>query len=353
MHGIPAIRLIIPSLFAFAFACAEAAAHTFCASSADDIQSALTASSTNGPRNGEDNIVQIVIGTYATGAATGHEPFVFNSDVQHSLSVLGGYNADCSARTANATATVISGSNQTGAMALFSRVGAITVSDITFEQGHSDIPGAGLAVNWCPLCQPFSGNPVTITHSIFRENMSSDDCGGLFAQSGPLVTVSHSLFADNTSGMTEGGAACLDARGGFTQFYGNTVVQNTAASGAGATGGLLCGQSGPCDIDDNIFWQNSGFGLDLESSGSVLLYNDFGGRTGQAPSLEIGDVSENPNFVDFAGGNYHLSSASPLLALSNVLLDGVDLQGNPYPTGGRQDLGAFEETVYIDGFDGP
>jgi hypothetical protein len=231
--------------------------------------------------------------------------------------------------------------------------GAITVSDITFEQGHSDIPGAGLAVNWCPLCQPFSGNPVTITHSIFRENMSSDDCGGLFAQSGPLVSVSHSLFADNTSGMTEGGAACLDARGGFTQFYGNTVVQNTAASGAGATGGLLCGQSGPCDIDDNIFWQNSGFGLDLESSGSVLLYNDFGGRTGQAPSLEIGDVSENPNFVDFAGGNYHLSSASPLLALSNVLLDGVDLQGNPYPTGGRQDLGAFEETVYIDGFDGP
>jgi hypothetical protein len=116
-------------------------------------------------------------------------------------------------------------------------------------------------------------------------------------------------------------------------------------------GGLICGDN--CEIDDSIFWQNSGFGIDLESGGAVLLYNDFGGRTGAQPALEIGDVGENPQFVDLAGGNFHLASGSPLIGLSNVVLTGDDLQGNPYPPGGFQDLGAFEETIFEDVLDPP
>jgi len=36
-----------------------------------------------------------------------------------------------------------------------------------------------------------------------------------------------------------------------------------------------------------------------------------------------------------------------------VLLTGSDLNGHPFPVGGFQDIGAYEDTVSVDGFDPP
>lgn len=330
--------------------CRMASAHTFCVDNAADLQAALTSASTNGTHADEDNIIQIVVGAYGTGTATGHLPFSYNSIAPHSLTVLGGFNAACTARTPNATATVIDGQNQTGAMKLYDPYGDITVADLTFQHGNADYAGAGLSINDCSglTCPIPQGNSATVMHSVVRDNgVSSLTCGGLFVYADTLAYVAHSIVADNITGATIGGAGCIASNSGFSQFYGNTVVSNNAASGSNATGGLACG--GVCQIYDNIFWGNSGYGLFLADSGGVLLFNDFAQRGGMAPAIEVGDVSENPRFVDLAGGNYHLASGSPLIGLSTVLLDGADLQGNPYPTGGFQDLGALEETIFFDG----
>ena len=332
-----------------------ATAHTFCVDNAADLQDALTSASINGPYANEDNIIQIVVGTYGTGAATMHQAFTYGSVAQHSLTILGGYNAGCHARTANATATVIDGENQTGAMALDNLHGDISVEDLTFQHGNTVNSGAGLDINFCsnPPCAGPQGNRISVMHSVMRNNTTtSNQCGGgLVAYADALVYVAHNLIEDNTAGSPAGGGVCLATATGATQFYGNTVVENNAGSGANAAGGLACGGPAPCEIYDNIFWDNSGAGLLLTDPGAVLLFNDFGARVGQDPSIEVGDVSENPQFVDLAAGNVHLSGASPLLGLSYILLNGVDLQGNPYPTGGFQDIGALEETIFVDGFD--
>ncbi len=334
---------------AFLLSCSIATANTFCVDNETDLQGALTSASTNGTHANEDNIIQVVVGTYGTGAATNDLPFTYVSTAQHSLTILGGFNAGCTARTPIATATVIDGQNQTGAMSLYDLYGDIVVADLTFQHGNADSNGGGLSINAClGICALPQGDSVSVMHSVFRDNSASNrSCGGLYINADTLAYVAHSLIADNTADTITGGGACI--RSNASQFYGNTVVSNNAASGSGAIGGLDCG--GTCEIDDNIFWNNSGYGLGLENAGAILLFNDFGARTGATPSIEIGDVSENPHFVDLAGGNFHLASGSPLIGLSNVVLNGNDLEGNPYPPGGFQDLGALEETIFEHGFD--
>ena len=344
----PYFRLVVAA--AVLAGCRIAAAHTFCVDNAADLQAALASASTNGTHADEDNVIQVVVGSYGTGAATGNMPFGYNSIAPHSLTVLGGFNANCTARTPNATATVIDGQNQTGAMQLYDPYGDITVADLTFQHGNAALPGAGLSINYCSGIQcPFpEGASASVMHSVIRNNGASNmDCGGLFVYADTLTYVAHNIVAENLTDASFAGAGCVASNTGFTEFYGNTVVSNDSAAGSDATGGIACG--GVCQIYDNIFWGNSGNGLWLGDSGAVLLFNDFALRGGATPSVEIGDVSENPHFVDLVGGNYHLTGASPLIGLSNVLLDGADLQGNPYPTGGYQDLGALEETIFFDG----
>ena len=61
----------------------------------------------------------------------------------------------------------------------------------------------------------------------------------------------------------------------------------------------------------------------------------------------------SPMFVNQAAGDYHLASASRLLGFSPMLVnDGTDLDGNAYPASGRQDIGAYNDTVFVDGLDG-
>src|SRR5690349_2598752 len=256
--------------------CRIAAAHTFCVDNAADLQAALASASTNGTHADEDNLIQVVVGSYGTGAATGNLPFDYNSLAQHSLTVLGGFNAGCTARTADATATVIDGQNQTGGLRLYDPYGDITVADLTFQHGNANYAGAGLSINYCSglQCPVPQGGSASVMHSVIRDNGQANvGCGGLFVYADTLAYVAHSIVADNTTDTTVGGAACADANSGFTEIYGNTVVSNDAAAGANAIGGLVC--AGVCQIYDNIIWGNSGNGLWLADSGAVLLFNDF------------------------------------------------------------------------------
>ena len=90
----------------------------------------------------------------------------------------------------------------------------------------------------------------------------------------------------------------------------------------------------------------------MDTSIAGLYYNDYGTRGGMTPQNEVGTLMANPQFVDAPGGNFHLAGNSPLLGVSPLLSDTLDLDGNPSPQGGKMDLGAYEETVFADGFDG-
>ena len=69
------------------------------------------------------------------------------------------------------------------------------------------------------------------------------------------------------------------------------------------------------------------------------------------PLVSSNNLSVDPAFVDANNGDFHLSAGSPLIAIS-TLLEGTDLDGHPHPTSGKEDLGAHEQTVFGNGFDG-
>ena len=50
--------------------------------------------------------------------------------------------------------------------------------------------------------------------------------------------------------------------------------------------------------------------------------------------------------------HFHLAGDSPLLGASPIITHTIDLDGNPATTAGKIDMGAYEETIFIDGFDG-
>jgi len=94
-------------------------------------------------------------------------------------------------------------------------------------------------------------------------------------------------------------------------------------------------------------------GIYLASSNVRLDYNDMGTPAGFDLLTAIGDVSVNPGFVDAVGGDFHLTADSPMLGV--MPLDAqfpiIDPDGNASPQYGKSDVGAFNDTVFKDGFD--
>lgn len=343
------LAVLLACALAQALVAREGAAHTFCVADAGGLRDALVAASTGGAYEDEDNIVDLVAGTYSTATVGG--TFDYERKSTYSLQVQGGFAPGCATRSTDPTATVIDGANMDLPLRLVNLRGPIDVDGMTIQHGLSTEYGGGLEINICSLCIPQPTNTISVTHVILRDNTTTQRCGGLFADVGGSMLVANSLFIRNAAGATLGGAACLYAVDDIIMFYGNTVADNTSASGADATGGVYFENT--AEIDDNIFWSNSGFGLLLTSPSSVMLRNDYGARTGADPILEVGDVSVNPQFYDPVDGDYRLASDSPLLGFSDVLLTGTDLYGHPFPLGGVQDIGAYEDTVFVGGFDPP
>jgi hypothetical protein len=168
---------------------------------------------------------------------------------------------------------------------------------------------------------------------------------------GPLIVQSN-LIVGNSADKGNGGGE-VAGNGNVTYLINNTVVQNTTALTNGV-GGLYYEGISNCEIVSNIFYDNDNFGLYLGSGAHVVVdYNDYGTIGGTAAGSSVGNVSVNPQFVNAAGGNFRLAAGSPVIGISpRSTFGGNDLDGNAYPLGGLIDAGAYQRTIFDDGFDG-
>ncbi len=142
------------------------------------------------------------------------------------------------------------------------------------------------------------------------------------------------------------------ANGTVASVYNNTVSRNTTTFAGGTGGFYYAGSAANVYIANNIFWNNTNYGINLGSSLVQLDYNDIGTQGGSTPLSSSGNLSLAPGFVDAAGGDFHLAGNSALLGAVPQAYQSIDPDGNASPVSGKMDMGAYNETVFTDGFDG-
>ena len=337
------------AMLLLAGSCAHA--HNFCVSTATQLQNALTDSSDGGMYSGEINSIDIDTGTYSTGAATNNQPFHYQSTATTGyLSIYGGF-SNCALVSSDPSQTILDGGHATKVLSLLSASTEIIVQGITVQNGNSTDGGGGLAIN----TQGGYNATIFLKRCIVRNNHSDSLGGGFYfgaSGTGHYLYLQYNLIYANSADGIGGGAGYLSSSGAGATLLGNTIVENTA-SGPTATGGIVDSVVGFTSVSNNILWNNSHSDVFFSGSNVNFRYNDYFALAGATPGTMTGNLHLSPLFVNSAGGNFRLARTSPLLAASpNTDTGNSDLIGNSHPMGGNTDLGAYEETVFSDGFDG-
>lgn len=329
---------------------AEAA--TYCIANVSGLNAAVAAA--NDADEGSTHELRLRPGTYAVPGGIDFDP-AGNKDSKV-FSLTGGWNSDCSARTINASATVLNGAaaGNDGSF-VFSGNNTYTIEGIRF------INYGGFSL-FDPSCD--FDCPDTAYMRVRYNEFRNGGAWGISTQDAGQLIVTNNLIA----GLTGGGF------GGVAKiYYYNAetkpiIAFNTFANiscGADNEGALeLHSEIAGAIVHHNILQSSCASDLHLSDLGQtwILRHNHYQARSGSNPSASSGNViSSDPGFIDAAGGNFKLRESAPQ---SNAINAGMtpsqaasfgvagtipsqDLDG---PAGLRQigtryDIGAYESAV--------
>jgi len=335
--------------------CLSAHAHSFCVLDEAGFQAALTAASDGGAYNNEDNSINLVAGSYST-QNNGNLPFFYSSTAPYKTYVMGGGSINCATFTLNPKSTVLSGHSHNPVIVghASNAAGLLYVSEVTIQDGESTQDGGGISINAAPTDE----GSVTLSFSIVQNNHTTAKGGGVFLASGMNNGVSmYNTVIINNSADVDYGAGELVARVANSLVYmvSDDVVNNTS-SAMGATGALYLGGLGSLLVNFSIFAHNKNVGLYLANTNGSLYYVDCGTIGGNVQGSVTGFVQTDPLFVDYTAmpPDLHLKSGSPLLAAApySGVLEPYDIEGHSIPLSGKVDFGAYEDTLFADGYDG-
>jgi hypothetical protein len=208
----------------------------------------------------------------------------------------------------------------------------------------------------------------TIYNSSIIQNSAYD--GGGVGCEGISISVVNSLIASNTAQAYGGGA--------WGAVLKNcSVLQNTAGYGGGAEGSSLYGClvvsnvasiGGAIDVPTTVVANctiigNSSLNTPAAISGggsfvNSIIYHNTGMNgspsnydsgtffyccTTPMPQNSVSTITNDPGFIDYTGGNFHLGSNSPCInSGTSGAYTATDLDGNPRIVGGTVDIGAYE-----------
>jgi Bacterial TSP3 repeat len=206
----------------------------------------------------------------------------------------------------------------------------------------------------------------SLTHCTLSGNSAFDGSYGTGGGS-YQCTLNDCISSNNVANYSAGGdyegilANCVlvnnsAAYGGgavFSTMDNCMVISNQASADAGGTYfstlndctlvGNSCNGSGGGDnsssLNDCIIYNNTA-PSEANYSGSSLNYC----CTIPLPTSGVGNITNEPLFVNLSGGDFHLQSNSPCINSGNNTYVTVtnDLDGNPRIKGGTVDIGAYE-----------
>jgi hypothetical protein len=223
-----------------------------------------------------------------------------------------------------------------------------------------------LISNSCAIYGGGGAEVATMNNCTLTGNSAIESGGGAFG-----CTLSNCTFTGNSARY--GGGATL----GPLTMNNCTVISNSAQYGGGVVSGtlnncLLAGNTAQygggiygdggtlnnCTLSGNsatnsgggaynelmtnsiVFYNSAPTGANFDSAYSMLSYC----CTTPMPTGGVGNISADPLFVDYAGGNLRLQTNSPCInAGDNAYVVGsTDLDGRPRIVGGTVDMGAYE-----------
>ena len=233
-----------------------------------------------------------------------------------------------------------------GMRCVYATNGAV-LSGLTLTGGRAETGGAayGGVLDHCVLqnniAYGFGGATcaAVLNHCTLIDNWGAVGCA---AYSGSL---SNCLIADNTG----------DA---YAVLYECTLVNCLVAGNHNDGGGAVQGCTlYNCTVAGNTTYEDTG-GAYQSTLYNCIVYGNSAGGSGSSNHLEstffnsctapdpggTGNITEDPEFKDADGGDYHLGLNSPCInAANNADVRGpLDLEGNPRILSDVVDMGAYE-----------
>ncbi|RKY14085.1 MAG: hypothetical protein DRP63_08885, partial [Planctomycetota bacterium] len=231
--------------------------------------------------------------------------------------------------------------------AIFCSSSSPTITNCTFSGNGANLYGGA-------VCCSFGG--ASIINCTFSGN-SASTCGGAIYCWSSSPTITNCAFSDNSA---NGGGAL------YCSSSSPTLTNSTFSGNSASGGGAICCDSSSPTMNNCILWgntaSNSGNEIYISDSGcSCTLNYSCVDKTGYGfgsgvPTTTIDDSNNcifvDPQFVDAAGGDYHLKPASPCIDAGDngYVPSGVDkdLNGNKRIVDGDNngtatvDIGAYE-----------
>ena len=234
----------------------------------------------------------------------------FNIEMGHSLTISGGWNADCSVQTADSGLTILQGGTLQdegtyffGGGVLFVYIyenpapATVAISNVTIQNGLAESNGGGLSIQHDYATDAALAN-VNISHVVVQNNSTELWFGSGIAvedwgtTGGMSVTITDSIVRNNTvpGGSTAGPAGIFIDNYGFaaedTTISRCQIVNNTA--GADGGGLFVNSGSGNAALVNNLIAGNSvavgpggGIFVSNEAGNAVLTNNTITGNSAE------------------------------------------------------------------------
>lgn len=230
-----------------------------------------------------------------------------NNCIVSSNSAVGAYAEGGGVMNGTLNNCTLIGNSATGSPAFGGGAFTSTLNDCTLSGNSAGTAGGGAYYS-------------TLNNCTLTNNSSAHEGGGVSY----LSTLTNCLVSGNSAQTSGGGAD-------NSTLVNCTVVNNQASiSGGGVSSGTL----NNCIVYYNSAPTNANFD-------NATLFDCC---TSPDAGSGAGNFTNDPAFVNLAGGDFHLQSSSPSINSGNnaYVITSTDLDGNPRIRGGTVDIGAYE-----------
>jgi hypothetical protein len=218
------------------------------------------------------------------------------------------------------------------------------------------------------------------SQSIIRLNILSENgVGAIYSYQDQGTLITNNIIVENIGGLGDpwGATGTVYYQEGVSGIFANNLVKGNT----GVSGGLFCWGASPT-IKNNVFVENSNSGIHLHGlqssvaapliTSNILANNGTYGISGaranytpvitynntydnasadyEALSSDVGDIDEDPEFVNPGKDDYHLQETSPCIDT------GLTGAANVDPDGSRNDMGMYGgplASLWIEPYNGP